>query len=44
LFSIAADESTMTGEPHAVDKDLIEDPFMLVNPALPLEWERADFQ
>ncbi|KAI8916331.1 hypothetical protein EDD86DRAFT_185335 [Gorgonomyces haynaldii] len=28
-YDIAADESTMTGEPHAISKDLEEDPFLL---------------
>jgi Ca2+-transporting ATPase len=28
-FNISADESSMTGEPHAVDKDFLNDPFLL---------------
>ena len=28
-FSVAADESSMTGEPHAIEKDLKNDPFLL---------------
>jgi Ca2+-transporting ATPase len=28
-FSIACDESSMTGEPHAIEKDKINDPFLL---------------
>lgn len=28
-FNISADESTMTGEPHAVEKDVEKDPFLL---------------
>ncbi|KAJ3275372.1 hypothetical protein HDV01_000664 [Terramyces sp. JEL0728] len=28
-YNVEADESTMTGEPHAVKKDFVRDPFML---------------
>ncbi|KAJ3358957.1 hypothetical protein HDU91_005061 [Kappamyces sp. JEL0680] len=28
-FSVQVDESTMTGEPHAIEKDFVKDPFLL---------------